>query len=500
MTKATIEKHLGSQQWRLNNLYYIMDKNAKRIPFRMNWAQRKLFRELHYQNVILKARQLGFTTFLQIFMLDACIFNDNIRAGTIAHTLGDVQTIFRDKIKFAYDNLPDWLKAEYPCVSDTREELVFRNGSSIRVAVSMRSGTLQYLHISEFGKICAKDAEKAKEIRTGALNTIEAGNFVFVESTAEGKSGDFYEMCKLSQEKERKGEELTPLDMKFHFYPWWQEPGYQLDPKKVVIPAAMETYFDKLKLEHQIDLTAEQKAWYVKKAESQRDEMKREYPSTPNESFEAAIEGAYYSKQIAQAERDGRIGRVPWEPKLKVYTSWDLGHNDSTAIWFVQIFRKEVRCIDFYQNSGEGLAHYAKILSEKPYTYANGRHIYPHDADVTELGSGKSRIATLNSLNLRGIVLPRSDLLDGIEAVRNFLAKCWFDEAKCAEGLDALRRYRKEFDEKNSVWRDHPKHDDASNPADSFRYLALGLKDEHDDAKWAAAMKKHQEESARGVV
>src|SRR5687768_8469994 len=136
-------------RWRLNNLYWITDKEGRRIQFRMNWAQETLFTEMHYMNTILKARQLGFTTFIQLFMLDACIFNDNIRAGTIAHKLDDAKTIFRDKILYPYDNLPDGLKAARPKVKDSAEELVLSNNSSVRVATSMRSGTLQYLHVSE---------------------------------------------------------------------------------------------------------------------------------------------------------------------------------------------------------------------------------------------------------------------------------------------------------------------------------------------------------------
>jgi hypothetical protein len=150
-------------------------------PFRLNWAQAELLSSLHECNLILKARQLGFTTFIQLFMLDACLFNSNIRAGTIAHRLDDARTIFRDKVKFPYDNLPDMLKAARPIVRDSADELVFGNNSSIRVSTSMRSGTLQYLHISEYGQVCARYPDKAREIRTGALNAVQAG-----ESTAEG--------------------------------------------------------------------------------------------------------------------------------------------------------------------------------------------------------------------------------------------------------------------------------------------------------------------------
>ena len=134
----------------------------------MNWAQEDLFREMHFMNVVLKARQLGFTTFIDLFMLDQCLFNSNVRAGIIAHNRDDAKIIFRDKIKYPYDNLPDVLRARISAESDTAQELLFSNNSSIRVGTSLRSGTLQLLHVSEYGKLCAKYPEKAREVRTGA--------------------------------------------------------------------------------------------------------------------------------------------------------------------------------------------------------------------------------------------------------------------------------------------------------------------------------------------
>jgi hypothetical protein len=141
-----LKGQLSDLRWRLNNLYWITDKNGDRIQFQLNWAQESLMNELHFCNVILKARQLGFTTFIQIFMLDQCLFNSNIRAGTIAHRLDDARTIFRDKVQYPYDNLPEALRNARPKLSDSAEELVLSNNSSIRVGTSLRSGTLQYLH------------------------------------------------------------------------------------------------------------------------------------------------------------------------------------------------------------------------------------------------------------------------------------------------------------------------------------------------------------------
>lgn len=465
---AQVLDRFSDHRWRLNNLYWITDKEGKRQRFELNWAQQELLDGLHYLNLVLKARQLGFTTFIEIYMLDACVFYPDTRAGVIAHTKDDAEAIFRDKIKYAYDNLPDQIKDANPIRRDNTTTLELANNSLIRVGTSLRGGTLQYLHISEFGKICARFPEKAREIVTGALNTIEQGQMAFIESTAEGQEGRFYDLCEEAQAKARLGAKLTPLDWKFHFFAWWREPTYTMDPDGVLIPPSMAKYFAEVEAAIGQTLTAGQRAWYTKKAETQRDDMKREFPSTPKEAFEASVEGAYYAVQLATAETDGRVGKVPHEPQLQVETWWDLGMDDDMSIWFVQRFGREIRLIDYYANSGEGLAHYAKVIREKPYTYS--RHIGPHDIEVRELGTGKSRKETAEGLGLRPFeTAPKLEVQDGIESVRNLLARCWFDAERCADGLKALKNYRKDWDENRGVWLPRPRHDWASHGADAFR-------------------------------
>src|SRR5215216_6366212 len=157
-------------RWRLSNLYWITDKAGRAAQFVPNSAQLKFLDEVHTLNLNLKARQLGFTTLCCLIYLDACVFTPHTRAGVIAHKLEDAKVIFRDKIKFPYDRLDEGLRGTVPAVQDSADTLTFGNNSSIRVSTSMRSGTLQYLHVSEFRKICAHTPEKAREIVTGALN------------------------------------------------------------------------------------------------------------------------------------------------------------------------------------------------------------------------------------------------------------------------------------------------------------------------------------------
>jgi phage terminase large subunit len=188
-------------------------------------------------------------------------------------------------------------------------------------------------------------------------------------------------------------------------------------------------------------------------------------------SFEAAILGAYYGKEIAEAERAGRITDVPYEPALPVQTAWDLGHRDSTAIWFFQTVGAEIRIIDFYENHGQGLPHYASVLASKGYRYSDDW--VPHDAKVHELGTGKTRIETLISLGRNPKLVADHEVIDGINAARMTLPVCWFDKFKCADGIEALRQYRTEFDEKVRAFKKTPRHDWTSHTADAFRYLAI---------------------------
>lgn len=154
-------------------------------------------------------------------MFDRALFYPNLSCGIIAQTLADARGIFKNKIKFAYDNLPEWLRAEKQLMADSADTLEFNNGSTVYVSVSFRGGTLQYLHISEYGKICAKDPIKATEINTGASEAVGNMGIIFIESTAEGKSGDFYDKVQEAKKLKVMDKTLNEQEYKFYFFPWW---------------------------------------------------------------------------------------------------------------------------------------------------------------------------------------------------------------------------------------------------------------------------------------
>lgn len=415
------------------------------------------------------------TTFKMIFMLDQALFRPNTRCAIICHNKDDAARLFDEKVKFAYNLLPDIIKQTVPAVNDRAGEMKFANGSSLTVGTSFRGGTLRYLHISEFGKICAKYPDKSREIVTGAFEAVGKDGVVTIESTAEGRTGYYYEYCQTAEQIQLSGKDLSNLDWKFFFFAWDLDPSYTIDVGEE-ITARMRDYFQGLSLKTGRSYTEGQMRWYQIKEKTLGHDMKREYPSCPEEAFEQSIEGAYYERQFRELYEKKQITKVPHDPAASVHTIWDIGVNDQNAIWFVQLCGREWHIIDYYENSGEGIDHYAAILNQKrdELGYHYGRHVGPHDLAVREWGAdGKTRLESALQKGIRFEVAPRIPRNDGIEASRNILPQCWFDESRCEIGIKRLQGYRKEWNDKLGVWKDSPLHDENSNGADAFRYFAI---------------------------
>ena len=194
-------------------------------------------------------------------------------------------------------------------------------------------------------------------------------------------------------------------------------------------------------------------------------------------SFDAAVEGSYYGQILNELEDKNHMQEIPREELSRTFTAWDLGMGDSTSIWVAQLVGTEVRLIDYYENHGVGLDHYVKWIKDNDYTKAE--HILPHDVRVRELGSGKSRLEMLEEAGLEIKIAPRIGLDDGIQAVRRLLPRCWFNVPQVQIGLNCLRNYRRDYDEKRKIFYERPLHDWSSHGSDSFRYLALGLDEGH---------------------
>lgn len=491
MTEQDLIRNLSDPWWRLTSgaLYKIMIKgdngeSSLVLPFEPNSSQLQLLEDLHTRNLILKARQLGFTTLIAIYFLDCALFRENVRAGIVAQSEDVAKTIFRDKVQFAYQNLPPLLRENMPLARDSQSELLFaHNNSSIRVATSMRSGTLQYLHVSEFGKIGAKFPDRAREVVTGSIPAVPANGIVFIESTAEGQEGEFYKMSKRAEALSQSDRKLGKLDFKFHFFPWWSEKKYKIDPEGVVITDKDNEYFNKVEVDAGCSISVEQRAWWVSTRDShfsgEDEKMWQEYPSTSKEAFQRSTEGCYYTNQIVAARKQGRITSVSHRPGYPVNTFWDIGNGDGTAIWFHQRVGQYDNWIKFIEGWGEPYSYFVAEMQKTGWIW--GRHFLPHDGNHVRQGMNNnlSAKAMLEQLGLKNIeIVPRvGDISHGIQATRDAFSNFWFDEEGCKEGIVHLENYKKTWSETNQRFTDVPKHDIHSEAADAIRQFAQGYKE-----------------------
>jgi hypothetical protein len=491
--KATIKATLGDIEWRLDNLYHIKDKFGIKIKFVRNASQMRLWKDRWYFNLILKDRQRGFSTFIAILILDTCLFSENKECGIIDITLPDAKKKL-EKIRFAYEHVPEWLKEGVPgllkgikLTTDAKEQLKWDNGSSVYVGTSLRGSTTQILHLSEMGKVSARNPERAREVRTGALNTVAPGAMIFNESTAEGADGDFFNDCQTAQRLKRSNALLTKLDYKFHFFGWWMGHDNELE-SDVQISNKDHEYFDGLEVEltenygKKIEIGNSKRVWYVKKRDQQGEDMYREYPSTPDEAFKAAIKGAYLADIVAKLYTKGQIGIVPYDPSSPVNTGWDFGLSDSMTVWLHQRVAMQHRLIGYIEGVDEDILYYWRELQKLPYVW--GKHFLPHDGGARRIGTaidGTAPPRTIEQIfKAAGMsntqIVPRiANKYTAIQEVKLWLPKCYINEIECDRGLKCLQNFRREWDENLGTWKNRPRHDWAMHGYDGLETLVRGL-------------------------
>ncbi len=485
--RAEYDENINNALWRLENLYVIIDKNQKRVLFKLNDAQKLLLRDLHPRNIIPKARQLGMSTCIQLLMLDSCLFTPNFRGKVVAQNLEVSSAIFEDKFKYAYDQLPEFIKLQKIIVRSTTTMMSLENGSSVTVSTTARGATPNMLHISEMAKI-SLDARKAKEIVTGALPALPLSALCFIESTSEGASGVFYTQCQSALKRQESGRRLTALDFKLHFFGWWIDPLYKIYDEEIRINREDNKYFDTIELHIKRTITIEQRRWYVVNREmmelditshqSAQEMMFQEFPSILDECFSKSNQGTYYIDQFSYLRKYNRITNVPYDTSHPVHTFWDIGVNDQTAVVLVQIMPHCINVINHIEASGEPFNYFISWMKSLNYIY--GTHYLPHDAaNLRQLGNvNQSAIDILFDLAIGWDfqIVPRTpSILQGIQQTRVVFTKCYFDEVNCAQLLRQLEKYSKEWDSKRGVYKAVPATSrafkEATNSADAFRML-----------------------------
>tara|TARA_R110000796_G_scaffold252537_2_gene387456 strand:+ start:2429 stop:4108 length:1680 start_codon:yes stop_codon:yes gene_type:complete len=514
--EKALKARLQDRYWRLNNLYWIIDGYGQKVRFKFNWAQELLFKDLHYLNEVLKVRQLGISTFMAIFMLDRCLFLETHGCGIVDKTEADVKKKIA-KIKFAWENLdyddgtPEGAElaaighqiktalgipkknGQIDPVKSNDLEMTFSNNSTVWGGISLRGGTTQCLHISELGAVAFKEPKKAREILSGALNTVipgPPGQIIVSESTHEGgKFGAHYDICELAMENIGR-DELAPMQWKFHFYAWMQERKYRADPSMVTLKPRDHRYHEKIKNAHGITFTPEQAAWHSMKWDEQKEGMFKEYPTVPSEAFDALIKGSIYGETISALRSEGKILDFIPNPTAPVVTAWDIGNSDYNSIWFIQQVGMEFHWINWHESQGEQAGDHAAAIRKWEAEYGPvAVHLLPHDANTRgTAGSHKTSADYLADAGIKNVVVvPRTpDIWIAINALRDMLPRCVFHKTNCGterihngkkfpSGLACLEGYHTSTNDAGATIKEMPVHDAFSHSADAARTFAQAV-------------------------
>ncbi len=453
LSQSKLTELCKDPMWRIRNLYWVRNKDGDAVPFRPWEEQLKFLNSIWYRNIIPKARQRGFSTVVQLMMLDACLFVPFTAAAIIAQDKPTASKIFDDKIQFTWNRLPEAIRAGQPLTTDTKTEMQWANESSLYVSTSTRGTTLQYLHVSELGIIAKKFPHKVKEIVTGSLPSVDQTGIIVIESTVESPDDKFSEMVKTAERNKELGKKLAKQEYRLHFASWWDADEYQSEPDGVVFTKKDKDYFYRIEGEIGRKISLPRRAWYVLKRENDfsgnEEDMWSQYPSTLKEAFNVASEGRWLSKQMAVVRNTGRIMDIPHRPDLPVITVWDLGTEDDMAIWCGQEDGPWMNWINFFEGSNEPYEYFVNWLQSTGYTWS--RHLLPHDGDKRQQGADRLRTPKdiLGGLRLKNIeTVPRiAAYTVGVNQLRTAFSTYRFDRTNCAEGIKHLDGYAKVWSE-----------------------------------------------------
>ena len=485
----------ASRAWRVSNLYTIRDADGRLVSFGPNFPQRRFYNNLWYCNHVLKARKLGFSTLIEILNLDDLLFTTTgLSAGIIDYTIEDAESKLSMMVT-AYEHLDDGdihpltyklgalIKKAIKLESRATRKLQFSNGSRAQCSTSLRGSTPNRLHVSELGKTAVWAPIKAREIVNGAFNSMTPGNVRNIESTHEGgKVGEHYRLLQNCMRQDPAT--LSEIDSRFHFFPWFEDPRYVLPYHGQPIRPEILKYGDRLTREIGIKLTPAQLFWYDRKHLEQGHGMKKEFPSSPGEAFEAMAENAIYGKEMADLRAAGRICDFGQELSDPLFTFWDIGLSDYCSKWLIQQVGRHFLVLDWFETDGAGAGVHVDHIRrwEAKWGRPIAVNFLPHDANKRSPNDGKSFLQTLIEAGLANCrVVPRTpDVWIGIGHAREVLPHCWFNKTHCdtarikdgeefPSGIACLEGYQKHLNPAGTTIREMPKHDLFSHSADAFR-------------------------------
>lgn len=488
ISKKEFERvYLCSKLWRLNNIYKIINKHGELVTFHMNESQHVAYAasRQHSRLIILKSRQQGISTLWLISFFDDMLVCPNLTIGLMAQGTDEAATLL-ERTKLLWDHVNPALKQFFNVSldKDNMKKFSLTNNSSIFIRVSFRSATLQRLHISEFGKIANANPGRAKETKTGTLQTLARGMTGIIESTAEGKN-EFKSMWDAAVIAENSGE-LAAKDFRPIFLSWVQDPDC-VEPIEQKEPEAATKYFAKLYAEHGIELTQEQKNFWIVQYRELVGDVYQEYPATAEEAFTASRDGTYYSRIFKEScVRKGKVVKGMYDPNLPLDVFMDLGVDDYFVVVMVQWNNGQWNLIREYWNNGYALSHYLEWINAQDMPIRAVR--FPHDITVREVGNAgtngeaKSRLDVAKEwvrdagVSWRLDVLPRTSVEDGIELVRRMIPNMTVDPS-CKYIIDCFLNYSKKYDERMHQWMTTPLHDEYSHGADVLRMIASSTRE-----------------------
>lgn len=496
---AKIQSILSDRWFRVNNLYPLKNEAGGVEIMRLNWAQQHLHRNLWYRNKVLKVRKLGISTYAALgVILDTCIFGTNRRCAIVDATEDDAKKKL-EMIRFAWLHMTDeafpaaravalWLqnKLGLKLTSNAKTELAWNNGSAVYADVSLRGDTPQVLHVSELGAISVDNPKRAQEIVAGSFNSVAIGNVIIDESTHKGgRFGVNYDTLRAAMATPLPPP--SPAHWKFFFFSWIFDPRYRLPlppGMRLQVSAKHAAYFALLERRFKVALTDEQKFWYVTMASQPHADMPHEFPGTQEEALAAQAEGAVYGEQMAELRAAGRVKEFASDGHAPLFTFWDLGMSDFTAIWLLQLVGRDVLALNYRTGWMETMASYAVTCHEwqQRYKLPIIRHYVPHDAGAHKSMDGKTSLDLMRECGLTNIVtVPRTpDKSVGIKHLRSLLPRFAFHAIDCdvekmvgdrrmPSGLGAMEGYRYAPTPAGGAVKLEPVHDEASNGADALR-------------------------------
>ena len=478
--KMLLKKRLQDPLWRIRNIYRIVDKWGKAIPFRPTLEQNEILEDYYVKgrkrHVILKARRMGFSTLIDILLFDAGYWGENQQASIVDLTQGDASEKLRSKVKFAWENLPDFLREELVKSNDNLME--FANGSTIHAGKNARGGTNQRLHISEWGPIAHSDPKRSEEIKTGALPSADQGA-VFIESTFKGgKGGHFYELLKHAMETPEHLK--TEKDFWFHFFPWYRDPSNTLAGDVSAVSKEVNAYLDDKErqlagTQYAVKFTDGQRLFYQVTKKEQGIFMFREYPTTVAEAFMAPVEGAIYGDIVSAIRARGQITDFIWDRSAPVFAVLDIGWDDSTAVWLLQVIGRDVHVIFYLVERHKTAAQMVKQISDTGIPISG--YFLPWDSRATAAATGvtyKGEFEKAGAVNV-DVLPPTREIWAGINATRDIMQRCYFHKTNCAKGLEALEAYHTKDSSSGGLVSKDPVHDWSSHGADAFRYACEAI-------------------------